>query len=254
MNKVVLALIDGMTPEGFLNSGNPFSEFILKNSLYALNAKTVFPSVTLPCHFSLFHSVPPERHGITTNIYTPQVRPIEGLFERLRSADKKSAFFYSWHELKDLFKAGSLSYSCFLNTYQNKDVDRKLTDAAIEYLIGEKPDMLFLYLGETDSTGHSCGWMSDEYLKCISKALSCVKDIYSNMSDDYSLILTADHGGHGRMHGENVPSDMTIPVFFMGREFKCGRLNDVSIMDIAPTITKLMGLSPAFDWEGRSIL
>ena len=40
------------------------------------------PSVTLPCHMSLFHSVDPDRHGITTNGYVPQVRPIKGMFDQ----------------------------------------------------------------------------------------------------------------------------------------------------------------------------
>lgn len=45
----------------------------------------------LPCHMSLFHSVDPGRHGITTNIYMPQVRPVMGLCEVLNQSGKKCA-------------------------------------------------------------------------------------------------------------------------------------------------------------------
>ena len=64
----------------------------MQSSLYTENegrrhlyptAQTVMPSVTLPCHMSLFHSVAPDRHGILTNTYTPQVRPINGICEQL---------------------------------------------------------------------------------------------------------------------------------------------------------------------------
>lgn len=69
---------------------------ILKSAKYTMNAKTVFPSVTLPCHMSLFHSVDPQRHGTVTNIYAPQVRPINGLYEVLMQNGKECAIFYDW--------------------------------------------------------------------------------------------------------------------------------------------------------------
>ena len=60
-NKVILISIDGMRPDGLLNCGNAYVEELKKIASYTFDAKTVFPSVTLPCHMSLFHSVPPER-------------------------------------------------------------------------------------------------------------------------------------------------------------------------------------------------
>ena len=67
--KVLLILVDGMRPDAL-----PFiqkAKEIMQSSLYTMDAKTVFPSVTLPCHMSLFHSTIPQRHGITTNLYLP---------------------------------------------------------------------------------------------------------------------------------------------------------------------------------------
>ena len=69
--KVILISIDGMRPDGALQCGNPFVEEMMKLGAFSLETQTVFPSVTLPCHMSMFHSVPPERHGIVTNLYTP---------------------------------------------------------------------------------------------------------------------------------------------------------------------------------------
>lgn len=84
MKKVILILVDGLRPDAVVNCGNPYGKELLKKGSYSLEAETVYPSVTLPCHVSLFLSVPPERHGTTTNTYTPQVRPINGLCEQLR--------------------------------------------------------------------------------------------------------------------------------------------------------------------------
>ena len=66
-NKVILVSIDGMRPDGVLQCGHPFVEEMMRLGSYTLDARTVVPSVTLPCHMSMFHSVPPTRHGIGTN-------------------------------------------------------------------------------------------------------------------------------------------------------------------------------------------
>ena len=71
-NKVILISIDGMRPDGVVNCGNPYVAEMMKKGAYTLTAQTVIPSVTLPCHTSMFHSVTPERHGTTTNTYMPQ--------------------------------------------------------------------------------------------------------------------------------------------------------------------------------------
>ena len=100
--KVILVLVDGMRPDGLLQCGHPFVSELIANSTHALDAQTVFPSVTLPCHMSLMHSVDPQRHGILTNTYVPQVRPIVGLMDQLHLFGKKCAFFNSWETLRDL--------------------------------------------------------------------------------------------------------------------------------------------------------
>ena len=50
-------------------------------------------------------------HGILTNTYVPQVRPVNGLCEQLRAGGRKCAFFYNWEELRDLSRPESLAFS-----------------------------------------------------------------------------------------------------------------------------------------------
>ena len=107
--RVLLILVDGMRPDSLTDIQK--AQEIIKKSSYTMEAKTVMPSVTLPCHMSLFHSVDPSRHGTTTNTYAPQVRPINGLCEVIKNNNKSSAFFYNWEELRDLTRPDSLSFS-----------------------------------------------------------------------------------------------------------------------------------------------
>lgn len=253
--KVILVVVDGMRPDGFLRCGHPYVRTLLTQSAHALDAQTVMPSVTLPCHVSLFHSVPPSRHGTITNRYAEQVRPVNGLCEQLHAAGKKNALFYTWEPLRDLTRPESLAAAALYNLHAAPDTDTRITDAAIVYINSDAPDFLFLYLGETDEVGgHDQGWMSTTYLGCIKKAIGCVQRLRENIDASYNVILVADHGGHERSHGTDLPEDMTIPVICVGPSFTPGVLKDVTILDIAPTIAKLCGALPAREWEGHPLV
>jgi predicted AlkP superfamily pyrophosphatase or phosphodiesterase len=185
MEKVILISIDGMRPDGFLNCGHPFIHRMMELGAYTLNARTVFPSVTLPCHMSLFHSVTPERHGITTNLYMPMVRPLRGLFEQLSAFRKVSAMYYGWEPLRDVARPESLKFAAYLNAYAEDATDASLTDMALERIRKSKPDFVFLYMVETDEKGgHDHGWMSQAYLDCISAAIDNVRRVYEEFGDE----------------------------------------------------------------------
>ncbi|MBQ2738436.1 MAG: alkaline phosphatase family protein [Clostridia bacterium] len=254
-NKVILISIDGMRPDGLMGCGNPYIQKLLSESSYTLSASTVFPSVTLPCHMSMFHSVRPERHGTTTNTYMPQVRPIAGIFEALKQYGRTCCMYYGWEPLRNIGRPGSLVTSRYISAYSEAHVDGLLTDAAFEYISAKKPDFCFLYLVDTDEIGgHDNGWMTDAYLGCISYAIDCAKRMIEAFGDEYTVIITADHGGHDRSHGTDSPEDMTIPMIFRGKRFTPAReLDGVSILDIAPTVADIIGVPPAREWEGRSL-
>lgn len=228
-NKVILISIDGMRPDGLKQCKNPYVEELMKIASYTFNARTVFPSVTLPCHMSMFHSVPPERHGTTTNTYMPQVRPINGLFEQISNAGGVCAMYYGWEPLRDVSRPGSLKEAGYINAYSFDHTDAMLTDRALNYIKVAKPDFVFLYMVETDEKGgHDNGWMSDEYLNVIYHAIDNVKKVIEETNGEYTVIITADHGGHDRGHGSDMDEDMTIPMMFYGPQFAPGKELSVS--------------------------
>ena len=253
--KVILISIDGMRPDGLQKCGNPYVEYLEKNCTYSYTGASVVPSVTLPCHYSMAHSVLPDRHGILTNTYVPEVRPVVGLFDKVGSFGGVGAFFYGWDPLRDIARPGAFKFTTHIQSYTSESVDTKLTDEAIRVIGEHKPDLAFLYLVDTDEKGgHDSGWMSEEYLRRISIAIDNTKRIIDNFGDEYTVIIMADHGGHERSHGTTLPEDMTVPFFFLGDEFEGGKeIDGVSLLDIAPTIAKLLGIPPEKKWEGKSV-
>ena len=261
--KVILICIDGMRPDGFLACGNPFIHNMMGLGSYCLESQAVFPSSTLPCHMSMFHSVPPERHGILSNTYVPMVRPVSGLFEQIKLMGGVSDMYYGWEPLRDIGQPKSLMRSGYISARGEDDTDNKLTEMALKRIREDQPDFIFLYQVETDEKGgHDNGWMSDAYLHYVNVAIEnvkrvyeAIKEVHEKTGDHYILIITADHGGHDRIHGTQMKEDMTIPTFFIGNHFEPGKeLKDVSILDLAPTIAELMGVPKAPEWEGKSLI
>ena len=253
--RVILILADGMRPDALVR--NISAKELAKKSAFTYAGQTVFPSVTLPCHMSLFHSVDPDRHGTTTNTYMPQVRPIQGLFDVLAAGKKRCAMFYDWEQLRDLGRPGSLAKSMFfsLGNYGSQKADDMLTDAAIACLTGENMDFIFLYLGAPDVFGHDYGWMSEEYMQGIEAAWKNIDRVMEAVSSDDVVIVTADHGGHGRTHGTTMREDMEIPFFITGPGISAGaELKQMNIKDIAPTVVRLFGMEAPGEWEGKPLV
>jgi len=252
--RVLLILVDGMRPDAIADI--PYAQTFIRESASTMAAETVFPSVTLPCHMSLFHSVDPSRHGTTTNTHAPQVRPIDGLCEVLNKNKKTCAFFYDWEQLKDLARPGSLTFSWFMKGkhFGWEAANNAMTQAAMDHLLANETDFAFLYLAYVDEAGHAAGWMSPEYMHAIQNSWDNIQRIVSVLPEDYTVIVTADHGGHDRTHGTQLPEDMTIPMMIRGKNFVPGsHIEKASIKDIAPTVVKLLGTAPAEEWEGTSL-
>ena len=254
--KVILVSVDGMRPDSLKNIAQ--AQDLIRRSSYTLSARTVFPSVTLPCHMSMFHGVVPDRHATTTDTYTPQVRPINGLVEQLHANENTCAFFYNWEQLRDLSLPGNLDFSFFFSghgeggyTAANKEVTREF----LRYFPKNRPDFTFLYYGEVDEAGHSHGWMGREYLSAVRaswREIFKVLAMMDSLGEEYNIIVTADHGGHDRSHGTLMDEDMTTPIIAYGPAFKAGRiLENASIKDIPTTVAALLGAKPAKEWEGR---
>ncbi len=255
-NKVILISIDGLRADAPKVCGNLFVEELEKMSAYTYNAASVYPPVTLPCHYTMSYSVLPEEHKVVSNAFGGHIVPAKSIFKKVREADGVTAMFYGWEELRDIARPSELIFSTYIHSEKYESVDTVLTDKAAELISAEKPDFVFLYMVDTDDKGgHQNGWMSDEYLRRASVAFDNVKRIIEEFGDEYDVVVMSDHGGHDDWHGSNIPEDMVVPLYVYGKEVKCGEIEGpVSLLDIAPTIAHLLGIENDPNWKGTAIL
>ncbi|MFN8457849.1 MAG: alkaline phosphatase family protein [Anaerolineae bacterium] len=213
MSVIVLVMIDGVRPDALALANCPNLNRLRSQGAWTLSASSIMPSMTLPCHMSIFHSVTPGRHGITTNEWQPMARPLPGLVDLARLAGRRCAFFYNWEQLRHVSQAGSLHFSYFRdNAYTDLvNGDQVIAAEAVRYIASDQPDFVFVYLGTVDIVGHLSGWMSPEYLAQLERVDKALGTLLAGLPAESTVLLQSDHGGHERTHGTESPEDMTIP-------------------------------------------
>ncbi|HMO55907.1 MAG TPA: alkaline phosphatase family protein [Roseiflexaceae bacterium] len=252
---VILVMTDGVRPDALDAVPCPTFDTLRAGGASTLNARSVMPSVTLPCHMSIFHSVPPERHGITTNLYIPMARPLPGLIETLHAAGKRSALIHNWEPLRDINRPETLAFSYYREPPNDHTFDDAVAAEGVAAITSGEFDFIFIYLGGVDIAGHVYGWMSDGYLTQLTHLDAALGRITAAMPAHASIIVHSDHGGHERTHGTESPEDMTIPWIAAGPPIHNGHtiLGHVGLVDTAPTICRLLDVAPHPAWEGRVV-
>jgi predicted AlkP superfamily pyrophosphatase or phosphodiesterase len=256
MPKVVYISTDGMRPDALSQARTPNLHAFMRRGSFSLRACSVIPSISLPCHMSIFHAVPPERHGVLVNTYTPMARPVPSLVEVLDAMGKRCASFFSWEPLRDLSRPGLLSHSTFIAYKRNPQVaDDLIVDSALPHLRSGAFDFVFLYLATIDEVGHDFGWMSERYLQQVEHVDGLVGRVLESIGPDTVVVIHSDHGGHDRNHGTPCAEDMTIPWMAAGPGIREGFEieREIGLLDTAPTIIRILGGRPHPLWEGRAV-
>ena len=183
------------------------------------------------------------------------------VFSVAREHGYRTAAFFSKSKFGPLQRPGTLDYSQAPGGWWGRwSGDRTIADVR-SYLQTERPNLLFVHLSDPDRAGHDSGWMSFAYGQAVQAADAAVRQLVL-MADatygqgNYSLLVTADHGGHGYGHGTSDPQDVTIPWIAWGRGVNAGLLKDVSIetFDTAPTVLWLLGVDEPSEWDGSPVV
>ena len=126
-----------------------------------------------------------------------------------------------------------------------------------EYLHRAQPNLLFVHLGEADFVGHNLGWMGRTYGQAVRSADQAVARIIADATErfgegNFTVIVTADHGGHNHTHGTTALVDVTIPWIVWGQGVQRGdTLSGIRTMDTAATALWMLGVAVAASFEGK---
>ena len=258
-NHVIVVSVDGLRPDAIVRFGAVTIERLMRAGSHTLDARTISLSKTLPSHTSMLTGELAEKHGIVWNsdkTDTHGAIEIPTVFGIARQHRFHTAAFFSKAKFNHLEAEGTLDHSQAPDGRRPWSADRTLTDVE-RYLATQRPNLLFIHIGEPDYAGHLMGWMSWWYGRGVRSADAAVSRLVSAAdrafgSGNYTLILTADHGGRGRSHGSEALENVTIPWIAYGRGTEGGTILPAGIrtVDTAATVLWLLGLAPTTEWSG----
>ena len=259
---VVLVSIDGLRPDAIARFTAPTLQRLIKEGSYSLSARTIMPSTTLPSHTSMLSGEPPDEHGVFWNNVTSakvDVVNFSTVFSVAREHGYRTAAFFSKAKFGPLQRPCTLDYSQAPGGWFGRWLGARTVADVRSYLEDQRPNVLFVHLSDPDVAGHSSGWMSQAYGQAVQTADAALGELLTVADSaygkgNYSLVVTADHGGHAYGHGTSDPQDVTIPWIAWGRGVNAGLLDEkIDTFDTAPTVLWLLGVDEPDEWDGSPV-
>ncbi len=105
------------------------------------------------------------------------------------------------------------------------------------------PDFLVLHLVGLDHAGHRHGVKSAGYADIARRTVAHVENIVRLLPPDTVVLLTSDHGAtDSGGHGGASEVETTAPLFVFGPGIAAGARVNINQIDLAPTLSCLLGL------------
>jgi predicted AlkP superfamily pyrophosphatase or phosphodiesterase len=275
---VFIISIDGGKPATMQRSPMPVLNRLIREGACDWNAQTIFPPITLPAHTSMLTGVPMEQHGITWNDWQPTqgVVAVPTVFASAKAAGYSTALFPGKEKFRHLLQPGTVdefdydkSNAIIVLKSDNGDkVFKKegciaslvVATNAANHIIAHQPNLCFIHFADPDSVGHQFGWDSPEQVKSYAEVDAALGMVLAaiqqaGIAENSVVIVSSDHGGHGKGHGKNIPEDMTIPWIAWGQgvKKKFTITNAVNTCDTAATALWLLEAPPIRPMTGRPV-
>ncbi len=252
--------VDGLDGEELARLNTPVLDRLRRHAAWTNTATTQLTADTLsgPGWTSVLTGVEAEDHGVTSNGDYDQRDPAYPTFlARLSDAGLTAAVAFQW---ADLFLITDVdSY----DTAVSGDM-ATVTEGMEALLATAEEELYFVHLDDVDHAGHASGFSADnkawvaavaDVEQSIDRFLTALTARPDIASEQWLLVVTADHGGSGTSHGCRTADCQTIPLIVAGAAITPGPIGTGSHLDVHPTLLDHFGLDPtAFDSDGVSRL
>jgi hypothetical protein len=204
--------------------------------------------------FSMIGGSGPDQHGVYDNGWQrgdSDLPPtIFALLRAARGTTARIGCVYHWGGIDRLVEDDAPDYKA------GPGDERDTTAAAVAYIRGGVPDLLFVHLDNVDAGGHAAGWGSTQYYRSIEVADELVGDLLSaydamGARGNLTVLISSDHGGTASgAHGYDRKPVRSIPFVMSGVDVSVGVVveREVRVFDVAATAARLLGVTPPPSW------
>lgn len=254
---VVLTSLDGVRPDALQVSTSRCILGIAREGTTATEARTIDNSTTLPSHASMVSGVDVQQHGLDFNSFRPERGIIKSttVFKMARAAGIPTAMLVSKPKFMHLVEPDGPEIFKIAGPNCTR-----VNAQALPLIRSGFRGFMMLHYSEADVAGHRHRWMSSPYFAAIRTLDACVCEIKAALQERDKAervfwIVTADHGGHERMHGTQLEVDKRIPWFAWGSAARLRTTfnTPISTMDTAATILRALGLPVPMHMVGKPV-
>lgn len=250
--RVLIISVDGLRADAVNRFDTPNIYALMQVGTYALDAYTIYPSVTLPAHASMLTGLCPNKHGVDWNDYLPEkgYAASPSIFEVAHNAGLRTVMVVGKQKLIQITQPENLDAFDYIN-----DRDSVVAERAVER-IAEGFDLMFVHLPLVDGLGHEYGWMSPNYITGTYRADQAIGVLLTALDEagirqGTLVLVTSDHGGHETIHGSRLREDMQVPWILTGTSVKSTSVaRKISTVDTAATVVYALNLPIPEIWDG----
>ncbi|XP_036920050.1 ectonucleotide pyrophosphatase/phosphodiesterase family member 7 isoform X2 [Sturnira hondurensis] len=218
-NKLLLVSFDGFRWDYDQDVETPNLDTMALDGVKARYMTPAFVTMTSPCHFTLVTGKYVENHGVVHNMFYDTATDMKlpyyttlGLrkwwdngsipiwITAQRQGLRTGSFFYPGGNVTYQGTAVTLSRKeGILHDYKNEKEWRANVDTVMRWFTDEGLDLVTLYFGEPDSTGHRYGPDSQQrkdMVMQVDRTVGYLRDSIrrSGLESSLNLIVTSDHG------------------------------------------------------------
>ena len=273
---VVLIGIDGWAAEAVRQAPAadlPNIRSLMEHGSWTLGKRSVMPSASAINWASMMNGLPTEMHGFDKWNSTHGTIPSTAdnghgipptIFTILREQHPKavSGCIYDWDGVGPVVDTLAMDWHYYTKTYTSTDEViipvPDYTRIATDFIKENKPEFFFLYFGTLDEAGHVRGWYTEDYMErqrildaAVGQVIQALKD--AGIYDDTILVMSADHGGVDKKHGDFTLLELETPFIVCGKGIKAGYEIKRPMMqyDVPAILGDLLGLRIPDGWMGR---
>lgn len=222
--KVLIIGIDGCRQSALLAANTPNIDSLLAHAVYSFDALCEYPTWSGTGWSGMLTGVWHYKHGVTDNsfssphydLYPHFIQHIQDL-----APEKQTISIAHWSPINNEICSGATQEI-------NVSTDLEVKNQAVNALINNNPDVLFVAFDDVDHAGHSYGFDASvpQYIATIETTDNYVGNILTALHDrpnyaneDWLIIVTPDHGGNLFGHGQATYEERNIFAIYSNPKF-----------------------------------
>ncbi|OGN73093.1 MAG: hypothetical protein A2X25_11145 [Chloroflexi bacterium GWB2_49_20] len=254
----MIILVDALRVDTAFNSDIMPSLIKLRNNAAWGTMHSQPPSYSEPGWTTLLTGAWPDiSDGPAMNLDYANIYPFtqDNIFSAAHRLGLKTAISgYYWFE--KMLPQGSTDNSFYTEEEDNL-ADQQVVNAALPWLMDDQISLLLIHIDQVDYAGHHEGGpRSINWEEAAKRADTLINSIVSQLDlNKATVIIVSDHGQiDSGGHGGQETIVLTEPFLLVGNSITPGQYPDIQMVDIAPTISVLLGLNIPATNQGRPLL